>query len=126
MTYLQNTIKRLEIIVIVFWKSFANDHQSHILELVFPIKFAPNPIVVQNMANLQHTLTSLLFTVFFWSIFAYHASNIFGVLTVKFLLNQFTTHKMASLENIATRLRIIVLCYLYSAYHQNDTLELLP
>ena len=32
MTNLQNAIKRLEIIVIVFWKSFANDHQSHILE----------------------------------------------------------------------------------------------
>ena len=74
------------------------------------------------MANLQHTLKSLLFTVFFWSICAYLVSYIFGVFTVKFLLNQFTTHKMASLEeNIVTRLRIIVLCYSYSAYHQSDT-----
>ena len=32
MTYLQNTVKRLEIIV--FWKSFSNDHQSDILEFL--------------------------------------------------------------------------------------------
>ena len=74
------------------------------------------------MANLQETLTCLLFTVFFWSICAYLVSYIFGVFTVKFLLNQFTTHKMNSFEeNIVTRLRIIVLCYSSSAYHQSDT-----
>ena len=32
MTNLQNTIKRLEIFV--FWKSFANDHQSDIFEFL--------------------------------------------------------------------------------------------
>ena len=79
-------------------------------------KFAPNSIVAQNMANLQNTVTGLLFTVFCWSICAHHVSNILQV----------TTHKMASLENIVTRLRIVVLCYSSSAYHQNDTLELLP
>ena len=79
-------------------------------------KFAPNSIVAQNMANLQNTVTGLLFTVFCWSICAHHVSNILQV----------TTHKMASLENIVTRLRIVVLCYSSSAYHQNYTLELLP
>ena len=61
------------------------------------------------MANLQHSLTSLLFTVFVKSLCVYFVSNIFEVLTVNSLVNQFTTHKMASLENILTRLRVIVL-----------------
>ena len=85
------------------------------------VKFATNPIVAQNMANFQNTVTGLLFSVFRWSSCAYH-----GVLTMKFLLNQITTHKMASLENIMANLRIIFLCYSYSAYHQYDTVELLP
>ena len=42
----------------------------------FTLKFAPNPIVTQNMANLQNTVTGLLFTVLQWSICAYHISNI--------------------------------------------------
>ena len=92
------------------------------------VKFAPhwNPIVAQNMANLQNTVTGLSFTVFALVSLCVSCKQHFGVLTVKFLLNQITTHKMASLENIVTRLRIIVLCSCYSAYHQNDTLELLP
>ena len=40
------------------------------------VKFAPNPIVAQNMANLQKTFTGVLFTVFRCSICAYHVSNI--------------------------------------------------
>ena len=65
MTNLQNTLKRLGIIV--FSKHFAG---------ALTVKFAPNSIVTQNMANLQNTLTGLLFTVFRWSICAYHVSNI--------------------------------------------------
>ena len=40
------------------------------------VKFAPSPVVAQNMAKLQSTVTGLLFTVFRWSICAYHVSNI--------------------------------------------------
>ena len=40
------------------------------------VKFAPNAILAKNMANLQNTVTGLLFTVFRWSICAYHVSNI--------------------------------------------------
>ena len=64
------------------------------------------------MANLQNTVTGLLFKVFGLSICKQH----FGVFTVKFLLNQITTNKIASLENIFTRRRIKVLRYSYSAY----------
>ena len=40
------------------------------------VKFALNPIVAQNMANLKHTVTGLLFTVFRYFLCAYHVSNI--------------------------------------------------
>ena len=80
------------------------------------MKFAPNRILAQNMANLQNTVKGLLFTVFRWSFCAYHVKNIL-VFTVKVLLNQITTHRVASLENIVTRLRIKVLRYSYSAYY---------
>ena len=79
------------------------------------------------MANLQNTVTGLLFT-FSAGLFVrimYYKQQ-FGIFTVTFLLNQITTHKKASLKNIVTRLIIIFLCYSYSAYHQNETLELLP
>ena len=79
------------------------------------MKFAPNPILAKNMANFQNTVTGLLFTVFRWSICAYHVSSI-----SRGLLNQI---KMASLKNIITSLRIIVHCYSYHVYHQNDTLK---
>ena len=59
MTNLQNTVKRLGIIVF------------------------SNSIVAQNMANLQNTVTGLLFTVFCWSICAHHVSNILQVTTHK-------------------------------------------
>ena len=90
------------------------------------VKFAPNPILAQNMANLQTTVTGLFFHRFPLVYICILCTQHFGVLTVKFLLNQSTTHKVAILENIVTRLIIIVLCYSYSAYHHNDTLELLP
>ena len=93
---------------------------------VLTIKFAPNPILAQNMANLQNTVTGLVIHRFPLVYFCVSCKQHFGVLAVKFLLNQITTHKMASLQNIVTRLTIIVLSYSYSAYHQNDTLELLP
>ena len=79
------------------------------------------------MANLQNTVTGLLFT-FSAGLFVrimYYKQQ-FGIFTVTFLLNQITTHKKASLKNIVTRLIIIFLCYSYSACHQNETLELLP
>ena len=90
------------------------------------VKFAPNPIVAYKMASFQNTVTGLLFTVFRWSICAYHVRNILESLLWNFYLTKNTNHKMVSLENIVTRLRIIVFCYSYSAYHQNQTLELLP
>ena len=90
------------------------------------VKFAPNPIVTQNMAickTLSHRPFIHRFPLVYLCV---SCKQHFGVHTVKFLLNQITTHNMASLENIVTGLRIIVLCYSYSAYHQNDTLDLLP
>ena len=43
---------------------------------VLTIKFAPNPIVAQNMANLQNTVTGILFIVFYSCFGTYHVSNI--------------------------------------------------
>ena len=43
---------------------------------VLTIEFVPNPILAQNMANMQNTVTGLLFTLFRWSIFAYYVPNI--------------------------------------------------
>ena len=40
------------------------------------VKFPLSPIVAQNMANLKHTVTGLLFTVFRYFVCAYHVSNI--------------------------------------------------
>ena len=102
MTNLQNTIKRLGIIV--FWKSFANDHQSDIQNFYYKIRAEPNcgPKYGQ---------------------FPTHSHKPFSV---KFLPNQITTHKMARFENIVKSLGITVLFYSYSAYNQNDTVELLP
>ena len=62
------------------------------------------------MANLQNTVTGLLFT-FSAGLFVrimYYKQQ-FGIFTVTFLLNQITTHKKASLKNIVTRL-IIIFC----------------
>ena len=50
------------------------------------MKFEPNSIVAQNMANLRDTFTGLLFTVFRWSICAYHVSNILESLLRNFYL----------------------------------------
>ena len=122
-TTIQTIVKRFGIIV--FRKCFAADHQSDILELLL-WNSRPISIVAQNMANLEDTVTHLLFTVFALVYWYVSCKQNFGVLTVKFLLNQITTHKMASLQNIVTRLKIIVVCYSYSAYHQSDTLEHLP
>ena len=52
------------------------------------VKFAPNPILAQNMANLQTTVTGLLFTVFRWSIFAYYVPNILEFLLWNFYLTK--------------------------------------
>ena len=71
------------------------------------VKFAPNPIVEQNMANLRNTVTGLLLTDFALVYLCVSCKQHFGVLTVKFLLHEIITCKMASLENIVTRLRII-------------------
>ena len=43
---------------------------------VLTIEFVPNPILAQNMANMQTTVTGLLFTLFHLSIFAYHVPKI--------------------------------------------------
>jgi len=40
------------------------------------VQFAPDPFVAQNIANLPNIVTGLLFTVFRWSICAYHVSKI--------------------------------------------------
>ena len=90
------------------------------------VNFAPNSIVAQNMANLQNTLTGLLFTVFRWSICAYNVSNILESLlwnvyltklrlirwpvwkilshASELWLNPIMTQKMADLQNSVTRL----------------------
>ena len=122
MTNLQNTVKRLGIIVFrcvllliiraTFWSSYCEIRaQPHCRPKYGPFsKHCQRPFI--------HRFPLLYLCV--------SCKQHFGVLPVKFLLNQITTHKMASLENIVTSLRIIVLCYSYSAYHQNDSLELLP
>ena len=90
------------------------------------VNCAPNSIVAQNMANLQNTLTGLLFTVFRWSICAYNVSNILESLlwnvyltklrlirwpvwkilshASELWLNPIMTQKMADLQNSVTRL----------------------
>ena len=53
-----------------------------------PVKSAPNPNVVKNMANLQNTVTGLLFTVFRWSVCLYHVSNVLESLLRNFYLTK--------------------------------------
>ena len=55
---------------------------------VLTIEFVPNPHLGQNMANMQNTVLGLLFTVFRWSIFAYHVRNILESLLVNFHLTK--------------------------------------
>ena len=59
-----------------------------------PVKSAPNPNVAQNMANLQNTVTGLLFTVFRWSVCLYHVSNV-----LESLLRNFYLTKLRLFEN---------------------------
>ena len=67
--------------VICCWSS-----QRHFGALT--VKFALNPIVAQNMANFQNTVTGVFFTVFQWSICAYHVSNILESLLWNFYLTK--------------------------------------
>ena len=122
MTNLQNTVKRLKIIV--FRKYFAADHQCDILELYSKIRAKPH-CGSKYAQFLKHCHKPFIhrFPLVYLCV---QRKQHFGVLTVKFLPNQITTHKMARFENIVTSLRITVLFYSYSAYNQNDTLELLP
>ena len=122
MTNLQNTVKRLGIIV--FRKYFAADHQGDILELL--LWNSQQTPLWPTIWPISKTLSQVFYSPFSAGLVVRIMCTSFGVLTVKFLLNQITTHKMASLESIVANLRIIVLCYSYSAYHQNDNVELLP
>ena len=90
------------------------------------VKFAPNSIVTQNMANLQNTLTGLLFTVFRWSICAYHVSNILESLLWNVYLTKLWLIRWPVWKILSHASESFVLFYSYGAYHQNDTLELLP
>ena len=122
LTNLQNTVKRLGIILsgsvllliitAKFWSSY------------YRIRAKPNfgPKYGQHAKHCHRPVIHPFPLVFFCILCAQH----FGVLTVKFLLNQNTTHMMDNLQNNVTRLRIIVLYYSYSAHHQNDTCELFP
>ena len=73
MNNLQNTLKRLGIII--FRKCFAADHQSDILELLMWNSHR-TPLWPKIWQFAKHSLTGLLFTVFRWSICAYYVSNI--------------------------------------------------
>ena len=91
----------MDFITTTFWNSYFkilvkphyegnDDHQccwSSVRHFgALTIKFPPDPILAQNMANLQNSLTGLLFTVFRWSIFAYHVRNILKSLLWNFYL----------------------------------------
>ena len=52
------------------------------------LKFQPNPILTQNMTNLQNIVTGLLFTVFRQSVCANHVSNILKSLLWNFFLTK--------------------------------------
>ena len=123
MTNLQNTVKRLGIIVfskyfaaLIIRATFWSSYREICPELHCDPKYGQ--FAKHSDRPFIHRFPLVYLCV--------SCKQHFGVLTVKSLLNQISTHKMASLENIVTSLRIIVPCYSYSAYHQNDTLELLP
>ena len=122
MTNLQNTVKRLKIIVLR--KYFAADHQCDVLEPYYEIRAKPH--CGQKYGQFLKHCHRPFIHCFPLVYLCVSCKQHFGDLTVKFLPNQITTYKMASLENIVTSLRIIVLCNSYRAYNQNDTLEFLP
>ena len=84
MTNLQNTVKRLEIIVTR--RSFAADDQSDILELLL-WNVPRTPLWPKIWLFAKHC-QGLSFTVFEWSICAYHVSNILESLLWNFYLTK--------------------------------------
>ena len=91
------------------------------------IKFPLDPILAQNMANLQDTLTGLILTVFRWSIFAYHVRNILKSLLWNFYLTKlrlitwlvFKILSHASESSFtATPIVLTIRTTLWSSYHE--------
>ena len=102
MTKLQNTVRRL--IIIVFSLSYDAYNQSVTFKILRNSRLT---LLLPNRWPVCKTLSRASYSSFSARLLV--RKQYFGVLTVNFLLNKIMTHKMASLENTVTRLRIIVL-----------------
>ena len=121
MTNLQNTVRRLIIILLslffllIIRASIWSPYGKNVAEPRYDKKDDQFP-------KYCHTPLNLRFHLVIWCL---SSERHFGAVSVKFSLNRITAQKMTNLQNTVRRLIIIVLSLSYDAYHQSVTFKLL-